>query len=83
MPEAEINLPVRIAASPHFRKCYGLAHLATEKLARISTEEGALKKDVTREDSRSLVKSLTEALCAAREFDNILGGVPTPKRGEA
>lgn len=82
MQVAELNLPARFAAATHFSKAYGAAHTAADKLTRITTDDGKLKPDTTREDSRAVVKSLQEALCAARALDNILAGNPPPRRGD-
>lgn len=82
MEVSELNLPAKFAAKEHFNKCYGAAHTAADNLTRITTPDGKLHENASRENSRGIVKALSEALCAARALDNILAGNPPPKNGD-
>jgi hypothetical protein len=82
MEVAQLSLPAHYAAGTHFKTAYGAAHYAAEELARLATQDGTLLPATNRDNTRSLVRSLQEALCAAREMDNLLAGNQPPRRGE-
>jgi hypothetical protein len=82
MEVAQLELPARYAAGTHFKVAYGAAHYAGDQLNKMTTGDGPLRQDVTREDSKLLVRTLSEALCAARAMDNLLAGNLPPRRGE-
>lgn len=78
----ELNLPARYAAGLHFRTAYSAAHVAADRLERMADDNGRLRDDAGTEQTKETIRLLTEALCAARELDNLLAGNPPPKRGE-
>lgn len=82
MSVLELNLPARFAAGTQFKKVYGATHFAADQLQHLATEDGRLKDNAGSTDTKMLLVSLQEALCAARELDNILAGNPLPRRGE-
>lgn len=81
MTIGQLNLPARYAAGEHFKKSYGAAHFATDRLDRMTDAEGRIKPGTNHEDTKQLCKVLSESLCAARALDNILAGNPPPKIG--
>ena len=82
MQVIELNLPARFAACDKFKRCYGTAHHAGDLLQRMTTEDGRLRDNVDSADTKLVLSALTEAVCAARELDNILADNPPPRRGE-
>jgi hypothetical protein len=83
MEVAQLNLPARYAAGTHFKTACGAAHYAAEELVKMATADGTLAPATNRDGTRSLLRSLQEALCAARELDNLLAGNQPPRRGDA
>lgn len=82
MQIAQLNLPARYSAGTHFKTAYSAAHLAADRIAGMTDDNGCLRLDVSHEDVRGAVNNLSAALCAARDLDNLLAGNPPPKRGE-
>lgn len=82
MKITQLAPPARYALGTHFKAGYQAAHFAADQLAKMADANGTLQPTVQREQSQKLVRTLQEALCAARELDNILAGNPPPRRGE-
>lgn len=82
MEIAQLNLPARYTAQTHFKTCYAAAQFAADQLAKLADDEGRVREQMGVEDTKKLLRLLTEAGCAARALDNLLAGNPAPRRGE-
>jgi hypothetical protein len=82
MEISQLTLPARYAAGTHFKTAYGAAHAAADSLHKLADFDGRIRTDAGKDEVRRVMTSLSEALCAARELDNLLAGNQPPRRGE-
>jgi hypothetical protein len=82
MQVAQLSLPARYSAGTHFKTAYGAAHHAADQVASLTDDNGCLRTDASHDQVRAFVNSLSRALSAARELDNLLAGNQPPRRGE-
>lgn len=81
MQLAQLNLPARMTARDHFATVYAAAHTAADRITKFTDDLGQPRPDLDHEAMRRIVNNLSQALCAARELDNLLAGNQPPKRG--